>query len=77
MPKKIIVIQGTVPDDPSCNRSVLADYEWELLKDAIDAAREDVTDSEPCKILMSFGLWDTFYDCPDEAKITQLYMDNA
>ena len=75
--KEIVSSDGWVPDDPDCNRSVIPEWEWVLVKDAIDTAREEEGNEAAREVLMSVFLWDEFDDCPDEKKINQFYMRNA
>lgn len=68
---------GRVPDDPSCNRLIIDEWEWVMVKEAIDIAREDPSDEESQKILQAHDLWDYFNGCPDNSKINFLYMRNS
>lgn len=62
------------PDElPHEGRSILDVGEWVLVKEAIDAGREDNNDLSAMKTLQYYGLWDDFKDIPDEKKINELY----
>lgn len=68
---------GRLPDDPSCNRSILGEQEWAIIKDSIDACREGDWTPDDREILASYDLWDHFNDTPDQNKINFLYMRNT
>ena len=59
-------------------RNTIGEYEWVLVKGAIDSIREEVGDYEEAKeLLSSYHLWDEETDSMDDHAITKLYMEYA
>jgi len=58
-------------------RTILGEYEWMLIKGAVDACRDYEYDEEQGEILKSYDLWDNFNDCVDDDAVHTLYMENT
>lgn len=65
-----------VPETPKGRRSKSrTDFEWVLIKDSIDMAREGCHTYNEVYILDQEGLWDKDNDCLDEEAVRKLYME--
>ena len=52
-------------------------YDWAMIKQSVDAGREDNEDQDARIILQEYGLWNNVSERPDEQAINELYIERT